>query len=224
MNIAHVLNEIWLARFDILAGLGLTIFVSLSAIVAGTVLGVVIGVALTYGAWPIRFIARAYVDILRGMPVLVLILASFYVPSVVHVNLNALEAGVVALTLFCGAHVGEVIRGALQSIPVGQIEAAKSIGLTFGKTFFYVLMPQAIRQAIPTWTNAAVEIAKATTLLSIIGVPELILNTQQIIGRTFLSLPFYLMVGILYFLIDYAIERAGRYIDMRVSAAQGIVS
>jgi polar amino acid transport system permease protein len=223
MNIAHVLHEIWLARFDILSGLGLTILVSFTAIVAGTILGIAVGVALTYGAWPVRFIARVYVDILRGTPVLVLILASFYIPSVVHINLNALEAGMIALTLFCGSHVGEVIRGALQSIPKGQMEAAKSIGLTFRKTFVYVLMPQAIRQAIPTWTNAAVEIAKATTLLSIIGVPELILTTQQIIGRTFLSLPFYLMIAILYFLIDFAIERAGRYIDMRVSAAQGVV-
>jgi polar amino acid transport system permease protein len=223
MNLAHVLLEIWLARFDILFGLGLTILVSFTAIVAGTILGISVGVALTYGAWPVRFIARVYVDILRGTPVLVLILASFYIPSVAHINLNALEAGIIALTLFCGSHVGEVIRGALQSIPKGQMEAAKSIGLTFRKTFVYVLMPQAIRQAIPTWTNAAVEIAKATTLLSIIGVPELILTTQQIIGRTFLSLPFYLMIAILYFLIDFAIERAGRYIDMRVSAAQGTV-
>lgn len=220
----HILNEIWLARYDIGSGLGLTLLVSVSAIVAGTMIGTGIGVVLTYSGWPLRFIARIYVDLLRGTPVLVLILAAFYVPSVIHVNLNALEAGVVALAFFCGAHVGEVVRGALQSIAVGQVEAAKSIGLTFRKTFFYVLMPQAIRQAIPAWTNAAVEIVKATTLLSIIGVPELILNTQQLIGRTFINLPFYLMVGILYFLIDYGVERFGRYVDARLSLVQGGIS
>lgn len=224
MYIVHIFNEIWIARWSILAGFGLTIMVSILSIVAGTVLGVVVGVVLTYGPLPLRVLARAYADILRGTPVLVLILASFYIPSVINVNLNAIEAGILALTLFCGAHVGEVIRGALQAIPRGQLEAAKSIGLTFRKTFFYVLMPQAVRQAIPTWTNAAVEIVKATTLLSVIGVPELILSTQEVIGRTFLSLPFYLMAGILYFLVDYSVERFGRYIDARVSAAQGIVS
>lgn len=222
MDIAHIFNEMWMARWSLLTGLGLTALVSVSAIVLGTLLGVVVGVVLTYGARPLRFLARIYADVLRGTPVLVLILASFYVPTVINIDLNAIEAGVLALTLFCGAHVGEVVRGALQAIPRGQIDAAKAIGLTFRKMFFYVLLPQALRQAIPPWTNAAVEIVKATTLLSVIGVPELILMTQQVIGRTFLSLPFYLLAGILYFAVDYSLERLGRYVDARVSTSQGL--
>ena len=222
MNIGHVFVEIWMARWPLLDGLGLTAVISLFSITLGSVLGILIGIVLTYGVLPLKYMARFYVDVLRGTPVLVLILAAFYVPSVINVDLNAVEAGVFALTLFCGAHVGEVVRGSLQAIPKGQNEAAKAIGLTFWKMFIYVLMPQALRQSIPTWTNASVEIVKATTLLSVIGVPELILSTQQIIGRTFMSLPFYLLVGVLYFLVDYSIERLGRYLDARISTAQGI--
>lgn len=222
MNITHVFSEIWIARWPLLDGFGLTAMISVLSIALGSLFGILVGVILTYGALPLKVLGRLYVDILRGTPVLVLILAAFYVPSVINIDLNAAEAGILALTLFCGAHVGEVIRGSLQAIPKGQIEAAKAIGLTFWKMFFYVLMPQALRQSIPTWTNASVEIVKATTLLSVIGVPELILSTQQVIGRTFLSLPFYLLAGVLYFLVDYSIERLGRYLDARLSAAQGI--
>jgi polar amino acid transport system permease protein len=136
---------------------------------------------------------------------------------VVGVDLTAFQAGVLALTLFCWSHVGEIVRGALSAIAVGQTEAAKSIGLTFVQTFVYVLLPQALRQILPTWVNTATEIVKASTLLSIIGVVELLLATQQVISRTYLSLEFYLFAGFVYFLLNFVIEQAGRAVERRIS-------
>ncbi|WP_336083442.1 amino acid ABC transporter permease [Thalassospira sp. CH_XMU1448-2] len=202
---------------NLLDGLGDTILISVSSVVLGTILGVFVGLAMTYGQRWLRFIVRLYIDFLRGTPVFVLILACFYILSVVGVDLTAFQAGVLALTLFCSSHVGEIVRGALSAIAVGQTEAAKSIGLTFMQTFVYVLLPQALRQILPTWVNTATEIVKASTLLSIIGVVELLLATQQVIARTYLSLEFYLFAGFVYFLLNFVIEQAGRAVERRIS-------
>ncbi len=210
-------DQIWIARFVLLKGLGLTVSISLLSIFAGSVLGVMVGLALVYGNYAARLIARAYTDFIRGTPVLVLVLASYYILSTVGINLDPLQAGVLALAIFCSSHVGEIVRGALQAIPRGQTEAAKAIGLTFIQTFTSVLWPQALRQILPTWVNTAAEMVKASTLLSVIGVAELLLRTQQIISRNFMSLEFYFLAGFLYFVVNYAIERFGKYVERRTA-------
>lgn len=217
MNLSLFLAELWNARMSLLSGLGQTVLISAGSVVLGTVLGIAVGLALTYGNWALRFVVRIYSDFLRGTPVFVLILACFYILSVVGIDLTAFQAGVLALTLFCSSHVGEIVRGALGAIPKGQAEAAKSIGLTFGQAFLHVLLPQALRQMLPTWVNTATEIVKASTLLSIIGVVEFLLATQQVISRTYLSLEFYFFAGVVYFLLNLAIEQAGRFVERRVA-------
>ena len=149
MNFSLFLTELWNARLSLLSGLGDTILISVASVILGSVLGVFVGLAMTYGAKWLRFVVRLYIDFLRGTPVFVLILACFYILSVVGLDLTAFQAGVLALTLFCSSHVGEIVRGALSAIPQGQTEAAKSVGLTFGQTFVYVLLPQALRQILP---------------------------------------------------------------------------
>lgn len=219
MELTAFLTQAWLARIPLLKGLGMTISISFLAIVIGTLLGVVVGLVLTYGWKPFRFLVRIYTDFIRGTPVLVLVLASYYVLSTIGIDLGPFQAGVLALSVFCSSHVGELTRGALQAIPKGQTEAAKAIGLTFAQTFFYVLGPQAMRAALPAWVNTAAEMVKASTLLSIIGVAELLLRTQEQISRTFLSLEFYFFAGFLYFVINYGIERFGRYVERKVTVA-----
>lgn len=209
------LHELWIARAPIVQGLGVTIVAAALAIVTGSILGVGVGLALTYGAKPLRWMTRAYTDFIRGTPVLVLVLASYYILGAAGVQLSPFQAGVLALAVFCSSHVGEIVRGALQAIPVGQIEAAKAIGLTFSQTFLYILLPQAVRQVLPTWVNAAAEMVKASTLLSIIGVGDLLLASQEVISRTFMSLPFYFFAGFLYFTVNFAIENFGRYVERK---------
>jgi polar amino acid transport system permease protein len=208
-------EQLWLARFVILKGLGVTVSISLLAIAFGSALGVLVGLALAYGKGAVRFVVRAYTDIVRGTPVLVLVLASYYVSAAVGIDLGPFAAGVLALAVFCSSHVGEIVRGGLQAIPVGQTEAAKAIGLTFGQTFAHVLWPQALRQFLPAWVNTAAEMVKASTLLSVIGVAELLLRTQEIISRNFMSLQFYFFAGLLYFVVNFAIERFGKYVERK---------
>lgn len=216
MDLGYFLSDLWISRWAILHGLGLTIVISVLAILLGTLLGIVVGLCLSYGHWSLRWLVRIYTDFLRGTPVFVLILACFYILSVIGIQLTPFQAGVFALTLFCSSHVGEILRGALQALPRGQTEAAKAIGLTFRQTFIYILLPQALRQILPTWVNTAVEMVKASTLLSIIGVVELLLATQQIIARDYLSLQFYFFAGFLYFLLNFAIEKLGKLAEKKV--------
>jgi polar amino acid transport system permease protein len=217
MDFGQFFEILWSARWPILSGIGVTALVSALAILGGSVVGVFVGLALTYGVLPLRWTARIYTDFIRGTPVLVLVLASFYILGTVGLQLSAFQAGVLALAVFCSSHVGEIVRGALQAIPRGQTEAAKAIGLTFPQTFAYVLLPQAGRQIAPAWVNTAAEIVKASTLLSIIGVAELLLATQEVIARTFMSLPFYFLAGFLYFCINFSIERLGKYVEKRLA-------
>ncbi|WP_181702674.1 amino acid ABC transporter permease [Chthonobacter albigriseus] len=217
MESPTILELIWSARWPILYGLGTTVLISALAIAGGTVIGVGLGLVLAYGNLAWRFAGRLYTDFVRGTPVFVLVLASYYILTTIGLDLSPFQAGVLALTVFCSSHVGEITRGALQTIPRGQTEAAKAIGLGFGQTFRYVLAPQALRLGLPAWINTAAEMVKASTLLSVIGVAELLLRTQEVISRAFHSLEFYLLAGALYFAINYAIERFGSYVERRVA-------
>jgi polar amino acid transport system permease protein len=211
------LTQLWIARWAIAQGVALTLEISAAAVVFGTLLGFIVGIQLVFGLKPVRLLVRSYVDVMRGTPVLVLILAAFYMPSVVGLSLTATQAGVLALSLFAGAHIGELVRGALQSLPPGQSEAAKSIGLRFGQTLLYVLLPQALRAILPPWINTGVELVKGSTLLSVIGVGELLLTTQEIIGRNFMTMQFYVFAGVLYLIVNIGLERIGKSIERRVA-------
>ena len=211
------LHELWIARETLWVGFQASVSVSALAIIFGTLIGIVAGLILTYGKFWMRAPFRLYVDLIRGTPVFVLVLACFYMLPALGWKISAFQAGAVGLTLFCGSHVSEIVRGALQAIPRGQLEAGKAIGLTFYQSLGYVLLPQALRQILPTWVNSSTEIVKASTLLSVIGVAELLLSTQQVIARTFMTLEFYLFAGFMFFVINYAIELFGRYIEKRVA-------
>jgi polar amino acid transport system permease protein len=108
-----------------------------------------------------------------------------------------------------------VVRGAVDSIPDGQTEAAKSIGLTFYKRLRYVIFPQALARAIPPWTNTAVELVKASSLLALVSIVDLLYSTEQIAARTRQPLLFYGVAALLYFSINYSLSRVGARIEKK---------
>ena len=199
----------------LLSGFIMTVAVSAAAIAAGALLGIVFGLALTFGGRLLAFPFRVVVDVVRGTPVLVLILATYYMPSGLGLSPGPITAGIIALTVFCASHVGETLRGAFLAIPHAQTDASRAIGLTFGQMLTYVLMPQAVRQIAPNFVNTAVEIVKASSLLSAIGVGELLLTTQEVIGRTFKTMEFYALAGALYLLINLVIGTGGSWLERR---------
>lgn len=199
----------------IMRGLLVTLQVSVLVLLIGTVIGIGGGLALLYGQGPLRLLVRVYVDTIRGIPLLVLIFAIFYGLPALGLKVSALTAGVLALSVFCGAHVSEVIRGGIDSIPKGQTDAGKAIGLTFRQRLRYVIFPQAIGRILPSWVNTAVELVKASSLVSLVSVVDLMLAIQQIVGRTRETLLFYAVAALLYFLINYVISALGQRLEKR---------
>lgn len=214
-------QNIYNLRNNVITGLINTFSIALIAIILGTIIGIVFGMILTYGKkifkWPIRI----YVDIMRGLPVLVTVFIVYYfLNSVLKMlfgfQMEANTSGAVALTLFSAAQMTELTRGALQSIPDGQIEAGKAIGLTFPKIFMNILLPQAIVQMIPPWINSATEMIKASTLLGMIGIVDLLLVTRQIVAKYNDALIYYVLIGCFYFILNTLIEFFGKRLSKKV--------
>jgi polar amino acid transport system permease protein len=196
-------------------GLLTTLQVSALVVVLSLALGVLFGLILVYGPLPLRLLVRGYSDLIRGIPILVLIFAVYYGLPALKVNLNSLTAAVTALTMFSTAQVIETTRGAIQSIHHGQAEAGKAIGLTFGQRLVYVVLPQAMRRFLPPWINSVTESVKGSALVSLIGVVDLMLAIQQVIGRVYEPLPLYVLGALIYFAINFSLSSLSRRLERR---------
>jgi len=208
-------HELWIAVPALLRGLAVTLELSAAVILLGSTIGYLGGLSLEYGPKPLWAAVRVYVDTLRGIPVLVLLFAVFYGLPIIGIQIGAFGAGVVALSAFAGAHMTEVVRGGIASIPRTQGDAAKAIGLEFWERLRWVILPQAVRRILPPWVNTAVELVKGSSLVSLIGVVELLLATQQVVGRTFIVIPTYTLAGLMYFVVNYGISRLGALVERR---------
>jgi polar amino acid transport system permease protein len=196
-------------------GLLMTLLVSLLVVTSSLVAGVLLGIGFAYGPWWLRLPLRLYSDVLRGLPLLVVIFTIYYLLPFAGLNLQPLPSVILALALFKMAHVGEVARGAIQSIPPGQTDAARAIGLTFPQRLVYVILPQAVRRFLPPWINSVTEAVKGSSLASLVGIVDLMLASQQVIGRTYQPLPVYLLAAVMYFAINYSLSVASRRLEAR---------
>jgi len=196
-------------------GLLVTLHVSALVVVIALGCGVLLGLGLSFGprwtAWPVRI----YSDVIRGLPLLVLIFSIYYMLPLTGWNVSNFWAAVTALAAFQTAHVIEVTRGAVQSIPPGQHEAGKSIGLTFAQRMIYVVFPQALRRFLPPWINTVVATVQGSALVSLVGIVDLMLSIQQVIGRTFKPMPMYVLGALIYFVINYALSFTSRTLESR---------
>src|SRR5882724_11015508 len=157
-------------------GLLVTLAVSGLVVALALVVGLVLGAGVTYAPWFVAWPIRLFSDVIRGIPILVLIFFVYYGLPAVHVNLATFAAAVLALTLFSTAQVIEIVRGALQSIHHGQMEAGKAIGLTFVQRLAYVILPQGLRRFLPPWINSVVDAVKGSALVSLVGISDLMLE------------------------------------------------
>jgi polar amino acid transport system permease protein len=201
----------------ILIGLRTTLELSALIIVLGTIIGLLGGIGLLYGPLPVRALMRAYVDIVRGTPLLVLIFLIFYGLPALNVEISGFQAAVVAFSLFAGGHISEVVRGAVSSVPRGQSDAAKSLGLTFWPRIAWVVLPQALPAAIPPWVNTAVEMVKGSSLVVLVSVNDLMFASVKIAERTGNPMPLYIAAGLIYIAVNLTISRLGAWLERRVS-------
>ncbi|MHC1679874.1 MAG: amino acid ABC transporter permease [Methanomassiliicoccales archaeon] len=197
-------------------GLQTTLLISVISIILGFVGGILIGMCrisrnrLVYGA------STVYVEAFRGTPLLIQIFLIYLgLPQLgIYVD-SPLVAGLIALSLNSAAYQSEIFRGGVQSISVGQIEAARSLGMTYNQALFNVVIPQALRNALPPYTNEFITMIKDSSLVMTIGVLELTLRGKLISATTGQSIPVLLFVALLYFVMTFSTSRILRYVERR---------
>jgi polar amino acid transport system permease protein len=167
----------------ILQGLWITIGVTAVALTVGFAFGIVMAMMRVYGNSFLRSVAAVYSVVVRAVPVIVIIFILFFVIAR-FVNLSPFWAGSLALGFASGAYQSEIFRGAFQSVPPGQMTAARAIGMSRLQAIQSIILPQAVRLALPGWGNEATLVLKDSTLVFVVGVPEILRRAQQVSART----------------------------------------
>jgi polar amino acid transport system permease protein/polar amino acid transport system substrate-binding protein len=172
----------------------------------------------------LNFVGTVYVDAVRGVPLIVLAYFIYFgIPTAIKMmgvqdfRLSALQAGTIALAMNCGAYMAEIIRAGIESVDKGQMEASRSLGLSYSKSMRMVVLPQAIRTMIPSIINQFIITLKDTSILSVIGFPELTNMGKTIIGITFKSLQTWTIVGFMYMIVIITLSKIAKKIERRVN-------
>lgn len=208
----------------LLMAMGQTLLLALLGLLFGCVLGVVFGLASVVDNKVSRAISAIYVNLIRGVPMIVLAFFVFYgVPYGLKnifglsITFTALQAGTICLALNCGAYMSEIIRAGIQAIDPGQMEAARSLGLTYWRSMFKVVLPQAIKNMIPSIVNQLIITLKDTSILSVIGFPELVNKAQNVIAITFKSFQVWTVVAIMYLVVILTLQQVAKALERRLS-------
>lgn len=195
-----------------------TLVLSLIALVGGGALGVLITLARISVFAPLRYLAQVYIYVIQGTPLLVLLFIAYFGLSYLGLELPAIVAAAVGFTLYAAAFLGEIWRGSIQSVGKGQWEGSSALALTRWKSLRYVIVPQAIRVAIPPTVGFSVQVVKNTALASVVGFIELTRAGQIVANATFQPLQVYLTVGAIYFVMCASLSYVSRTIDKRLNA------
>ncbi len=207
-------DAIWERRSIFWRGWGLTIGISLAALVLSTALGVLLSLARRSRILPLRSIAILYVELVRGSPLLVQILFLWSVFGLVHFN-DRILAGILILSGFSAAYLAEIIRGGIEGVGESQLESARAIGLTTPQTYRFVIFPQAMRNILPALTGQFASLIKDSSLLSIIGIEEFTLAAQQVNSATYSTLESYVPLALGYLLLTLPISGLARLLERR---------
>ena len=200
----------------LLMGAAVTIEITAVSVAVGFLIGLVVGVARISQVKILRILAAVYADCIRGTPLLVQIfLIYFALPMVTGHRIEPFAAAVMACGINSGAYVSEIFRAGIQSIDPGQMEAGRSLGLSWGQTMVYVILPQAVRNILPPLGNEFIAMLKDSSLVSVTGFEELTRRGQLIIAQTYGSFEIWLTVAALYLMMTLAISRLVAFLERR---------
>lgn len=200
----------------LLSGLEKTLILTLISFILALVVGIIFGLFSVAPVKPLRMLSAFYVDVIRGIPLLVLAFFIFFgIPNITGNPMNEYVAGVITLTLNASAYIAEIVRGGVSAVPVGQMEAARSLGFSYTKTMRKIVLPQAIKIMIPSFVNQFVISLKDTTILSAIGLIELLQTSKIIVARTLQSSQVYLITAVIYLVIITLLTRLAKVLERR---------
>lgn len=207
----------WGDFFYLLYATEWTLLLSAFAFIGGGALGLLVALMRTSPSWWLRIIAGGYVQLFQGTPLLIQLFVVFFLPTYLNIEISALSAAAIGLSLNAGAFLGEVWQGAIQSVPRGQWDAASALGLHRLRVLHLVVFPQAIRIATPPTVGFLVQLIKATSLTAIIGFTELTRAGQILVNSTFESFRIYMIVAIIYFILCFPLTLLSRWLERHVA-------
>ncbi|MFC4558588.1 amino acid ABC transporter permease [Virgibacillus kekensis] len=197
-------------------GLKMTMYIFIVAIVLGFVIGLIIALLRLSPLTILNWIAKIFIDLIRGTPILVQLFFFYYgLNSLEFISYDRTTAGIITVAINAGAYFAEIIRAGIQSMDKGQTEAARSLGLSNTQNMRYIILPQAFRRMLPTFTNQSIISLKDTSLLSVIGIADLTQQGQVVIAATFEAFIIWSVVGLMYFAIIYALSLLSSFLERR---------
>ena len=208
-----------------LDGVKNTLIIAAMSVVLGVVFGTLMAIMRMCRIKPLRWLAMAYIEFVRGTPLMVQLMFIFYglpmvgieFPDVSFIpNFSRFMAGIVAMSINSCAYVAEVIRSGIQSVDEGQMEAARSIGFKYGESMRLVILPQAIRNILPALGNEFVTVIKESSIVSVIGISDLMYGTNGVIALTYRSLPCLAIAAIMYFILTFISSRLIAKLEKRM--------
>ena len=205
----------------LMGGLLITARIALLSIIVGSLLGLLLGLAQTTKSILVRFLCRFYLELFRIIPILVwLFIVYFGIPSMLDIHVEGEAVAVVVFSLWGAAEMGDIVRGALVSLPKHQLESGKALGLSFWGLYRYILIPQAVRRMLPGAINLSTRMVKTTSLVVMIGVIDVVKIGQQIIELSILKAPtasfwVYGFIFILYFIICYPLSKLSKQLEAK---------
>ncbi len=208
----------------LLKAMGHTLLLCLLSLVFASVIGMIFGLMNVGHNRLLNCIGTVYVDAVRGVPLIVLAYFIYFgIPAGIqslgftNFKMDALQAGTIALSMNCGAYMAEIVRAGIQSVDRGQMEAGRSLGLSYGAGMALIVIPQAIRTMIPSIINQFIITLKDTSILSVIGFPELTNVGKTIMGNTFKNLQAWAIVGIMYLIVITILSKVSKQIERRIN-------
>lgn len=207
----------------ILGGIGYTLGVTVVALTVGLVIGVLLALLRVYGGRAARNFAAVYVVVLRGFPSLIVLFIIYYMLAAL-IDLPPFLAGCVALGVCSSAYQAEIFRGALQSVSPGQMMAARALGMSRRQTIITVILPQAFRNAIAGWSNEAAIVVKDSSLVYVVGLPELLRRAQQVAARLYAPFLIFTVTAVIYFLLTFATNRLLGWLERKTRIPQMVVA
>jgi glutamine transport system permease protein len=202
----------------LLEGAVLTLQITVISLLIALLIGLFFGMLRISNIRILRFIAAVYVNLIRGTPLLIQILFIYIgLPAALDFKLPPFVAGVIAISINAGAYLVEIFRAGIESIDKGQMEAGRSLGLTYGQTMRLIILPQAVRRMIPAFVNQFIISLKDTSLLSVIGLAELTMQGQSIYSVNFRAFQILSAVGLIYFIMIYTLTLVSHWLERRLS-------
>jgi polar amino acid transport system permease protein len=199
---------------------GGTLRLAVPSIVLGFLLGIFVGIGRLASPWWIRVPATLYVEFFRGVPlVMVIFWMWFIMPIVLKTSIPEFGVALTAFVIFEAAYLGEIVRAGIQSVPRGQVEAGTALGLTSAQGMRFVILPQALKNMIPSLVTQFIVLFKDTSLASIIGFMDLTKAAQVVNNREIRPFPIYLFIAVVYWVCTYSMSRYARYLEKRIGPA-----